>query len=88
MTDIASNPCCINRGPLGYELFENPHCAILRQIRFPKSKRRRVRKKWAKKSSNWMREVDPNVYVVGQRSIVGHPSIIFKLREVQNNGTR
>lgn len=33
-----------------------------RQVRFPRSKRRRIRKKWAKRERNWVTEPDPHVY--------------------------
>lgn len=35
-----------------------------RQVRFPRSKRRRIRKKWRKNPKNWITEPDPNVYLM------------------------
>lgn len=43
------------------------------QIRFPKSKKKRIRKKWAKRSENWDLRYDKNQkgYILGNKMIVG-----------------
>ena len=35
------------------EIISSPYCIMREQIRFPRSKRKRIRKKWSKNESNW-----------------------------------
>lgn len=39
------------------------------QYRFPRSKKRRIRRKWAKDLRNWKTEVKPVMYQMGNRII-------------------
>lgn len=54
---------------------------VQRQYRFPRSKKRRIRKKWAKRRSNYKTVAVPqtDVYRVGS-TIVAHPEIIDRIR--------
>ena len=53
------------------------------QYRFPKSKRRRIRKKWSKDSKNWRTIPDDKIYLMGNKAIC-HPLTLRKLREQTN----
>ena len=65
----------------GLRIFENIHCSVRQQFRFPRSKRRRIRTKWANRERNFRHLPDPNVYVMEQQgAMVGHPATIAKLR--------
>jgi hypothetical protein len=67
-------------GIIGINVFENRNLVVLEQFRFPKSKRRRIRDKWAARVTNsrWM--PDPNVYRI-DGNIIGHPAAIYRLRK-------
>ncbi len=49
------------------------------QYRFPKSKRRRIRKKWQKDPKNWRTVPDDMIYLMGNRAIC-HPATLEKLK--------
>jgi len=49
------------------------------QYRFPKSKRRRIRKKWSKDSKNWRIVPDDTIYIMGNRAIC-HPKMLIELK--------
>jgi hypothetical protein len=67
-------------------IFENIHCTVRKQFRFPLSKRRRIRAKWAKREFNLRHLPDPNVYVMKQQGLmVGHPATIAKLRQIESH---
>ena len=50
------------------------------QIRRPRSKKRRIRKKWAKRESNFRTIPDRHVYIAAGR-IFCHPEVARELRE-------
>jgi len=45
------------------------------QFRFPRSKRKRVRKKWSRRIKNFRRVPDPNFYEVEKGCFVCHPTL-------------
>lgn len=49
------------------------------QWRFPRSKKRRIRKKWAKDKRNWRSVMVPTAVLLGG-VMFAHPSIVEKLR--------
>lgn len=64
----------------GLQLFEDPNMpdgCELRQVRFPRSKKRRIRKKWSKRDRNWKRVPvgEPPIYHIGN-NIVAHPRVM------------
>lgn len=67
----------------GIRLYANQHLVERRQVRFPRSKKRRIRKKWAKRASNWAVRPDPSVYMVG-RDAFGHPAILAKIANIMD----
>jgi hypothetical protein len=66
----------------GMDVIVNPLLTIKKQHRFPKSKRRRIRVKWAKRECNFKTLPDPNYYIMsGENKVVMHPSLWEQLRE-------
>ena len=66
----------------GFKVLTNPYMATTeyRQVRFPRSKKRRIRRKWAKQAKNF-RTVDvANVFAMGN-TLVMHPATLEKLKE-------
>lgn len=53
------------------------------QIRFPKSKKKRIRKKWAKRPENWELRYDRSAkgYIFGGKLIVG-PETFKRIQNV------
>ena len=43
------------------------------QFRYPVSKKRRIRKKWAGRERNFRRVPDPNIYEMGKGTFICHP---------------
>jgi hypothetical protein len=44
--------------------------SVWRQVRFPRSKKRRVRKKWAKNQRNYCTIIEHQAYIMGDTCIV------------------
>ena len=75
-------------GPMaGVRVLESEHLVIREQVRFPRSKRKRIRKKWAKRPENWAERPDPDIYrmadpITGRVQLVCHPETARRLREM------
>lgn len=54
-------------------IFESPYLTRLVQTRFPRSKKRRIRKKWAKRQENFRSEPDPCAYILSG-VLYAHPA--------------
>lgn len=68
------------RSLLGFNIIENTLLVERdRQVRFPKSKKRRIRKKWSAKDKNW--SFKPITLLVGTNTIHCHPEIARQLRK-------
>ncbi len=63
------------------KLMYNEKYVIKKQVKFPRSKKKRIIKKWSKKPENFVTIPDPNTYFLGGDVIVGHPETIKNLRE-------
>ena len=59
------------------------------QIRYPKTKRKRIRKKWAKNERNFRTRIIPGAYIIDEPSFLGfppqkklliHPTLLQKLK--------
>lgn len=59
--------------------FEDPYMRDWQQVRFPRSKKRRMRKKWAKQRRNFGFAPSPRIYRIGD-TIIGHPEVIAKIK--------
>lgn len=53
------------------------------QIRFPKSKKKRIRRKWSKRTENWETRYDRSIkgYILGDKMIVG-PETFKRIKNV------
>ncbi len=59
-----------------------------KQVNFPKSRKRRIRAKWAKKQENYSDVPQEHVLIDhGSRAIIGHPVTIARLVEMVNART-
>jgi len=63
----------------GLQFVEQPWLSINEQVKFPRSKRKRIRKKWRKNPKYWRKRPDPSVYRMGNM-IVGHPIMIRRIK--------
>lgn len=65
----------------GLQILESNHCADTRQFRFPRSKKKRIRKKWEKRPENY-RRVPWKYAIHDTRSglMVMHPLMAAELR--------
>lgn len=69
----------------GVEVMESEFCVDRVQIRFPRTKKRRIRRKWAKRERNFEARPAKAVYriknALGGDYILGHPVTIGKMRD-------
>lgn len=65
-------------GGLGVNLIVSEHCQKREQYRFPRSKKKRIRNKWAKRERNY--KYTPMAYRAPENTIYCHPSIAARLR--------
>ena len=63
----------------GFRVYSSPHMADRKQVRFPRTKKRRIRKKWAKRPENYRTIPWDKVYRMGD-AIYAHPAMIEKLK--------
>jgi hypothetical protein len=61
-------------------IIESPHLTTTTQFRFPKSKCRRIRKKWSKQPKNFRTLPDENFYQY-ENKIICHPIMARQLRK-------
>lgn len=62
----------------GIRVYESVHCQKREQFRFPRSKKKRIRNKWAKRERNY--KYTPMAFRGPENSIYCHPSIAARLR--------
>jgi hypothetical protein len=62
------------------QIIENPQLILRTQFRFPRSKKKRIRKKWSKNTNNYKSEPDPNCYKIGN-IIYCHPWVARIMKE-------
>ncbi len=66
-------------------IVENVNMVDRRQVRFPRSKKKRIRRKWAKQLRNWRSVPQDVIYKVHGKGLyetwVMHPAIAKQLRE-------
>lgn len=71
------------RYPCGYMLYASDLMAdtVWTQVRFPRSKKRRIRKKWTKDRRNWRSRLVPwdKAFVLRDGTVVAHPTIVAEL---------
>lgn len=57
------------------------------QFRFPRSKSKRIRKKWRKKSENWKNIPLPHLFQIENFGYIGHPITVERTLRHLNVGT-
>lgn len=72
----------LNNHILGIPVFST--MTAVEQFRFPRTKKRRIRKKWAARRENF--RPDPNIYHIAGAGYVGHPATIAKMKGQLENG--
>jgi hypothetical protein len=58
----------------GMPIYQSPLLIDSRQVRFPRSKKRRIRKKWSKDKRNYKDFPSDNILVAGGSAIFIHPA--------------
>jgi len=62
------------------KVIQNTYCTVRKQYRFPHSKKRRIRAKWAKRERNFRYTPSPYVYIMENHGIaMMHPATYQKL---------
>jgi len=65
----------------GIKIVENYNLVERQQFRFPRSKGKRISKKFSKDCKNYKTKPDPNVYhLPNQNTIVCHPITAYRIR--------
>lgn len=77
----------------GIKIFESAALVITKLKRFPRTKKRRIIKKWMKRPCNVITFPDPSLYVInttdtflggGDRVVIGHPETVAKVKAKLN----
>ena len=68
------------KAPASFKLVSSTLMSERKQFRFPKSKKKRIRKKWSKRESNYRYEPMKQYYIIND-TIYAHPSVIKKIKE-------
>ena len=69
--------------PMPVNITESVHCAdiVEAQVRFPRSQKRRIQKKWRKNKENWKVTVTPWTYVLQtEHGLIGHPATVRAIK--------
>jgi hypothetical protein len=64
----------------GFTILESPYLQDKVQTRFPRSKAKRIRKKWKKQDKNYSYAPSKQIYIAGGE-IMCHPVIAKKIRD-------
>jgi len=62
-------------------IIEDSHLLSKTQVRFPRSKKKRIRKKWAKQERNFSYRPSKEIYPMGD-TILCHPIMAQKIRKL------
>ena len=68
-------------GLYGLRIVTEPTLSKRVQVKFPKSKKRRMRKKWAKDQKNWKTVPLDTIYQMGN-TLIMHPAMAERFRKV------
>ncbi len=60
----------------GMRIISSPYAMNREQFKFPRSKKKRIRKKWAK-NNKYFKDI-PGMWIVNG-DVIAHPSIVYKL---------
>lgn len=74
---------------MGMKVMESPHVPQFKivQFRFPKTKRKRIQKKWRKNRANF-RQVKINQVIMFGNIIIGNPGLMDMIKEHENEVAR
>lgn len=59
--------------PPAFRIITSIHLVDHRQVRFPRSKKRRIRKKWSNRGSNWRSVPSAQIYELHTGILLMHP---------------
>jgi len=62
------------------QLISAPYMTTYVQYRFPRSKKKRIRKKWAKDKRNWRHEPMKVIWQMGN-TVFAHPAVIDRIKK-------
>ena len=68
----------------GLKVITDIYMVDRKQVKFPRSKKKRIRKKWAKNQDNYRWIPWDKVYQMGD-TLIMHPSMLEKLKKQLNN---
>lgn len=71
----------LGKPPPQYKFYPEPSLVDLRQYRFPRSKSKRIRRKWSKRLENWKTVPSDAIYVIAKEACICHPDVIEKILE-------
>lgn len=71
----------------GFEVYESEFLVVRKQTKFPRSKKKRIRKKWAKQDKNWTTTPLPTMIRMGFK-LFAHPATIARLKKEINEENR
>lgn len=65
----------------GFRFVEDPRMELAKQVRFPRSKKARIRRKWGKRrENNVFGAMTQLLYSAEQKVVVGHPDTLLALK--------
>lgn len=71
---------------MGFRVILNDFMADYKQVKFPRSKKKRIRRKWAKNLKNYAYVPWTKMYQMGGDTLVMHPAMYERLkRELNGN---
>lgn len=71
----------------GIKVVTNTYLTETKQVRFPRSKSKRIRKKWSKNQKNFNEYPSDKVYFTdynGSQMFICHPAMMDKIREIMS----
>ena len=66
---------------VGIQIIEAPWMVDRRQVRFPRSKKKRIRRKWARDPRNWRMFPKTEIYEIQGGVVFMHPDVAAELRK-------
>lgn len=85
MSTLIGGALGVISGLMGPRFIADPALTEYKQVRFPKSKRKRIQKKWRKCLSNYAHVPSEAVYQVGF-DVIAHPTTLYRIRREIEKG--
>lgn len=67
-------------------IIENINLVVTEQVKFPRSKKKRIKKKWGKNPKNFITKPDLSCYMFGN-NVICHPVVAKELKGVRGKET-